>query len=43
MPAKPLTNYEVVPLRSEEITVAAVQKTIMTVDPKNPEKILFIL
>ena len=33
---KPLPNYETVPLRSEKITVAAIQMTASKVDPKNP-------
>jgi len=37
---KPLPNYEVVPLRAEEITVAAAQMMNETVDPKEPKKIL---
>lgn len=37
---KPLPNYEVVPLRSDEITVATVQMTTKTVDPKNPKPII---
>ena len=37
---KPLPNYEVVPLRSNEITVAAVQMTTKTVEPKNPKPII---
>lgn len=35
-----MPNYEVVPLRSDEITVAAVQMTTKTVDPKNPKPII---
>ncbi|MEW6141671.1 MAG: nitrilase-related carbon-nitrogen hydrolase [Chloroflexota bacterium] len=34
---KPLPNYEVVPLRSDAITVAAVQMTASKVDPRNPK------
>ncbi len=37
---KPLPNYEVVPLRFEEITVACVQARIKRVDPENPAPIL---
>ena len=37
---KPLPNYEVVPLRSDEITVAAVQPRMKQVDPKNPKPVL---
>ncbi|MEW6142570.1 MAG: nitrilase-related carbon-nitrogen hydrolase [Chloroflexota bacterium] len=33
MPVKPLPNYEVIPLRSEEIRVAIVQSRLGTVDP----------
>lgn len=33
MPEKPLPNYEVVPLRSEEITVAVIQSRLRSVDP----------
>lgn len=34
---KPLPNYEVVPLRSDEITVAAVQMRLKNIDAKNPK------
>lgn len=34
---KPLPNYDVVPLRSEDILVAAVQTRLKNVDPKNPK------
>lgn len=37
---KSLPNYEVVPLRNNEITVAALQMTTKTVDAKNPKPIL---
>ncbi len=37
---KPLPNYEVVPLRSEWITVGAVQMKTYNVDPENPGPIL---
>jgi len=36
----PLPNYEVLPLRSEEISVAALQMTTKTVDPKNPRPVV---
>lgn len=38
MVIKPLPNYEVAPLRSEEITVGIVQSRVKNVDPENPEE-----
>ncbi len=35
---KSLPNYDVVPLRSDEITVCAVQLTKKNADPKDPSK-----
>lgn len=35
MPEKPLPNYQVVPLRSDEITISVIQSTYRSVDIKN--------
>ncbi len=38
--SKNLPNYEVVPLRKDEITIAVAQSFIRTVDPKNPKEMM---
>lgn len=39
MPEKPLPNYEVVPLRQDNITVSVIQSRNLTADPDNPSEI----